>query len=298
MDIQHHQQLELIPVKEVEVDGVQMGVLSDGTPFLTARGLAAMCGVNHSVILRFANNWDEERHKPRGQKILQLLAAQGVSAPSSLFIRTVGNGGESHAYADAVCMALLEYYAFEIEAGASEIALRNFRILARFSFRQFIYNRCGYDPKNQIPDSWKNFHERLLMNDQIPIGFFSVFREIADLVVHMIQQGFVIDSSSVPDGSVGSVWSKHWEREGMEAEHGERLKHPHNFPEWFPQSAANPVPVWIYPVSALGIFRTWLYATYIPEKFPKYLDNKIRQGVLPPSKAELLIGAVTRPSLK
>lgn len=297
MQIQHQGQIELIPVTEVEVDGIQMGVLSDGTPYLTARGLAKMCGVDHSVILRFANNWGEERFKPRGQKIQQLLAAQGVTAPESLFIMTRGFGGESHAYTDAVCMAMLEYYAFEVDTGAAEVALRNFRTLARFSFRQFIYNRCGYDPQKQIPDSWKNFHERILLNDQVPIGFYSVFREIADLVVHMIQQGFALDSHSVPDGSVGLAWSKHWEAKGLEEQYGERIKHPHNFPEWFPQSAVNPVPVWIYPVASLGVFREWLYVTYIPEKFPKYLDTKVKKGALPPSKAELLIAAVARPAL-
>lgn len=30
--------------KEVEIDGIGMGVLTDGTPYLNARGLARMCG--------------------------------------------------------------------------------------------------------------------------------------------------------------------------------------------------------------------------------------------------------------
>jgi len=30
---------------QIEIDGVGMGVLPDGTPFLTERGLARLCGV-------------------------------------------------------------------------------------------------------------------------------------------------------------------------------------------------------------------------------------------------------------
>ncbi|EFF3081965.1 hypothetical protein B8Z50_001477 [Escherichia coli] len=36
----HQQEMSLFPVKEVEVNGVQMGVLNDGTPFLSLRGLS------------------------------------------------------------------------------------------------------------------------------------------------------------------------------------------------------------------------------------------------------------------
>src|ERR1043166_8176918 len=159
-----------------------MGVLSDGTPYLTQRGLARMCGIHHKVIFDLANDWEQEKTKPRGKRILELLAAQGQSG-DSLFIRTKGKTGETQAYTDAVCMAVLEYYAFEVVQANNETAIRNYRLLARSSFRAFIYNRCGYDPDKHIPDSWKNFHDRVLMNDQVPIGHFSVFREIADLVV-------------------------------------------------------------------------------------------------------------------
>lgn len=47
-------QMPLFPVTEVEVDGISMGVLSDGTPYLTMRGLARMCGIDNSVLLRLA----------------------------------------------------------------------------------------------------------------------------------------------------------------------------------------------------------------------------------------------------
>ena len=289
-------QLDLFPITEVEVDGIQMGVLSDGSPYLTLRGLARMCGIDHAPLLRLTNNWNDEQTKPRGMKIKELLAVQGHKG-DSLYVRTKTKGVETHAYTDAVCMAILEYYAFEATQGSSEIALKNYRLLARYSFRSFIYNRCGYDPDKHIPDSWKNFHERVLMNDQVPIGYFSVFREIADLVVHMIQSGCPIDDHTVPDGSVGSIWASHWVDSDLESEFGSRKKHPHNFPSWFPQSAANPIPAWIYPAEALGRFRVWLYEKYVPVKFPTYIKNKVKQGIFLPSRAELLIESVSKKSL-
>lgn len=285
------QQLSLFPVKEAEVDGIPMGVLNDGTPYLNLRGLARLCGVDHTTLLQLANNWQEEKKKPRGKKILELLIAQGF-LEENLYTR-ISNG--NHAYTDQVCMAMLEYYAFDATQGSNETALLNYRILARTSFRAFIYNRCGYDPSRFIPDSWKNFHERILLNDHVPVGYFSIFRELADLVVHMIQGGFPIDDHTVPDGSVGIHWGKFWLARNFDKEYGERLKHPHNYPDWFPQSKANPVDVWVYPVKSLGEFRIWIYEHYIPEHFPDYLNRKVKQGVFPPSSAEMLVCTVSKP---
>jgi hypothetical protein len=49
--------------KEVEIDGIGMGVLTDGTPYLTARGLARMCGIDHTLILRMAQNWNSPKRR-------------------------------------------------------------------------------------------------------------------------------------------------------------------------------------------------------------------------------------------
>ena len=201
-------QLCLFPIKEVEIDGVAMGVLSDGTPYLTLRGLARLCGVDHAAMQRMVANWEEEQKKPRGITIKRILKAQGH--PAKVLNIQASSGAETHVYTDAVCMAVLEYYAFEAKQGSSVHAVRNYRLLARQSFRAFIYSKCGYDPDRHIPDSWRNFHERVLLNDQLPVGYFSVFREIADLVVHMIKAGCPLDDHTVPDISVGMMWGKFW----------------------------------------------------------------------------------------
>lgn len=294
--IGHQPQIELFPVTETEVDGVQMGVLSNGTPYLTARGLARMCGVDHSAIIRLAGNWADECSKPRGQKILALLRVQGHPG-DSLFVQTRGRSGNEHAYTDAVCMAILEYYAFEATQGSNEVALYSYRILARSSFRDFIYKKCGYDPAQQLPQAWKVLHERILLNDQIPSDYFSVFRESADIFVHMIRSGCPCDSHTVLDGSIGIAWGKYWVTKGLEAKYGARLKHSHFYPEWFPQAAANPIEAWIYPILALGEFKQWLYASYVSSALPSYLKRKVSEGVVERTQVSAMLAAVTKPSL-
>lgn len=280
-------------MKEVEFDGVAMGVLSDGTPYLHLRGLARLCGVDHAALHRLASNWPEERLKPRGIKIQQLLTAQGYNN-ESLYITTQGLSGETPAYTDAVCMALLEYYAFDAKQGNPETAQNNFRLLARKSFRQFIYEGCGYNPDAHISESWRTFHERILLNDTVPHGYFSIFRETADINVHLIKAGCPMDSHTILDGSIGLVWGNFWTKSGLDSEFGDRIKHPHNFPDWFPQSAANPVPAWIYPIQALGKFRLWLYESYATQNLPNYLNNKVKQEVFLPARATSVLQAVQR----
>ena len=56
--------LELQIAAEREVDGVGMGVLSDGRSFLTLRGLARMCGVDNAAIVRMTAAWTENPLEP------------------------------------------------------------------------------------------------------------------------------------------------------------------------------------------------------------------------------------------
>lgn len=286
--------LDLIPVREVEVDGVQMGVLANGTPYLTMRGLAIMCGVRPSVIQGLASDWASEKNKPRGRIINSSLLSQGYTH-DGLYIRTRGNGGEVHAYTDAVCMSVLEYYAFDASQPNAETARTNYRILARDSFRRFIYNKTGYH-ENQITQSWINYQERILLNDQLPYDYFSVFREIADVMVHLVSGGLPINDHTVPDGSVGTAWGKFWEVNEMDQRYRPRIRFSHKYPDSYRQSAANSfIKPWIYPIEALGDFRKWLYASYAVENLPGYLQRKMDKGLI--QDVESLLEAVKRPEL-
>lgn len=191
----------------------------------------------------------------------------------------------------------MEYYAFDA-AEVQPDAQKNFRLLAGTALRTFIYTQVGYDPRNAVPSQWKNFHDRLsLTYDSVPHGFFGVFKEMADMIVNLGQAGLHIDSSFVPDISVGTCWSKHWSDSDLCTKFGERRKYEHNYPGHFPQSLSNPQEPWCYPDTALGEFRRWLREDYIGEgKFQTYITGKVAKRELPVSFAQLALAAYSKKS--
>lgn len=267
-----------------EIDGLEMGVLEDGTPFLSSRALARLCGVVPSAILGWLPTLDGASDKPRDRKLREVLAAQSYAGPITI------KHPNLNAHPDAVCMAVLEYYAFEAGPGITPQALAAYRFLARRSLREFIYSSVGYDPSNRVPQRWIQFHDRMMLN-VVPRGYFSVFKEIADIVVSAIQQGLEVDAHTVPDISVGVSWGKHWEERGGDRLFGQRVKYPHKYPDYFPQSQVA-IEAWIYPLSALSEFRVWMQEVYLPEKYPAYIKRKVNAGALAASRAELLLAAV------
>jgi len=267
-------------------DGIEMGVMSDGTPYLGARGLAALCGTAASNIITLIKDWDELKHRRRGKAIQKLIKAQnGIT--SGLYIPIRVNGRIYHAINDINCMAILEYYAFESQ-NPSEQARDNYRNLARLSLRTYIYEKTGYSPVDGVPEHWQTFHERLTLNE-VPSGYFSVFNEISSILVTSIRKGMPFDQKTMPDISVGQVWGKVWRENNYDSSFGERVKHLHIFPENFPQK--DPL-AWIYPVDSLGEFRKWIDGVYLRTKFPNYLANKSKSGQLPNLDIKTLIEAV------
>lgn len=292
------QQLEapLFPVKEVEVEGVQMGVLNNGIPYLTMGGLARLCGVDPTAISRLTTDWISQRQKPRGKKIDGILQGKGLRL-TQLYWPINENGSDARAYPSSVCMAILEYYAFESDQTDRIVALKNYRALGDSALRRLIFLSVGIDPENPLRGAWQAFQDRLQLNSQVPFGFFSVFSEMADLSLKMINSGFDFGPASVPDISVGTFWGKHWIGAKLDEKYGTRTKHPHVYPEWFPQHRAGPIDAWIYPDDALGEFRRWMQQSYLPTKFPAYIESKSKAGDIAQVDAAKLLSQVKRPEL-
>jgi hypothetical protein len=280
-------------IKFKEIDGLQLGVMNDETPFLTQRSLATICGVTPRAIRDWGQNAPSVGDPLSFCKLADLLVAQSFEE-DFLYRSITFKGNEISAYPDAVCMAFLEYYAFEadVDSESREIARNNYRKLARRTLREFIYRLVGYDPNQVIPRDWQHFHDRMLLNS-VPINYFSVFKETADIVISSIREGLIVDSHTVPDISVGQMWSRYWVNNNLDNTYGERIRHPHQYPDDFPQSNANnDINPFIYPIESLGIFRTWLNSEYLPQQFPNYLQRKVKQGAIPATSAELLLRAV------
>ena len=277
--------------KQVTVQDIEMGVLESGIPYLTGRGLERMCGVAHGPFHRLTANWHEEKLKPRGKAIQQLLDESGYTE-ASLYIRAELGGREITAFTEPVCLALLEYFAFISDEPRPD-AIRAFRTLAKLKFREFVYEAVGYSPEQKVLDSWKHFHDRVDMTmDATPQGFFGVFHEIAIMIVPMIRAGIIISDRVVPDISVGKAWSMFWEENNLSAVHGNRTRYDHEYPLYYPQAKSNPQPSFAYPDSALGTFRSWLRQHYIISKLPTYLLGQTKKGAMPLLTANKVLEAL------
>lgn len=284
--------LDLGIQKQVEIDGIGMGVLSDGTAFLTGRGIARLCGVAHRAIQDLSNEWLSGQSFSRVTNVKAILEAHGLPSGAPYVEIKQGNN-VFFAYPDAVCLAMLEYYAFDAGSNVKEQAQKNYRLLAGKALRDFIYKHVGFDPENHISAPWRQFHDRVsLTYDSVPIGYFGVFKEISDMIVTLGQAGLHIDSSFVPDISVGQAWAKHWVASNLDGRFGSRQKFEHNYPDYFPQAESNPQEPWCYPELALGEFKRWMRENYVGEgKFERYIHDKVARKQLPPSFAQLAIGA-------
>ena len=282
-----------------EYDGFEVGVLSDGTPFFTQRGLGEFVGVANSHIGELSTEWEKERFSTKKDRLLfikKYLDEKGYTG-DRLYIKIKRNGRFLFAYPDIVCMAVLEYYAFEAKK-VNEIALQRFRVLAQKSLRDLMYDLADYHPEKKNVNAWRHFYDRVSINkNSVPSGYFSVFREAAGLIVDLLDADYPLSDKTVPDLSVGLHWSKYY-KENLMDEFGEPKEYDHNYPEYFAQAASNPQKAKAYPIDCLGKFKTWLENEYIFKHFPKYMKNKIEQLNLDKKKANVLLNLYTNKQIE
>lgn len=275
-----------------------MGVLSDGTPYLNQRGLSVLCGVQNAHIGTISSQWNDPDQKPRIAAIKSILEKAGVVAPTA-HVELTHKGKLYYCYPAEVCLAILEYYAFDAGPNVQPQARDNFRILAGSKLREMIYSQVGYDPSGKNSDAFRDWHDRIALNYQsAPKGYFHVFNEAHTVIYELIMAGAKVGPKTVVDISIGSHWSKHWSEKALASQYGDRAKYPHKYPDSHPQSKSNPQESWCYPLAALGAYREWLQDIYIEGgKFSGYLQGKVARGELPPSVAQLAISAIVPPQI-
>ncbi|WP_062165776.1 hypothetical protein [Asaia bogorensis] len=256
------------------IAGIEMGVLENGTPYLTQRGLAGMSGAARSTLQELTLEWETAHQtgifgSKRVSWFKDYLAEKAYGEPS-LYIEIRKDGSAHYAYPDVVCMAVIEYFAFEAQR-TNETALKSFRQLARFGLQSFIYEALGYAP----PDKWKYYHDRVsLLVGGAPDGYFIVFNEVGGMIVDLINADVGVNDKTIPDISVGKAWGSYWTKNNLENTYGPRVVFEHNYPSYYPQAASNPQRPWAYPNEALAEFRRWFRHEYLTTRFPKYILTK------------------------
>jgi hypothetical protein len=290
--------LALADIDGGRVDPFGMGVLSDGTPFLTQRGLSVLCGVENAHIGTISSQWRESVPKPRINKIRDILLRNGHQLNNAHVEVRVG-GRTVYAYREEISLAVIEYYALDAGQFCQEEAKDNYRILARKGFRDAIYESVGYEPTRDINDQWRAFHDRIsLVYQSAPDGFFSIFRESAEITVTLGQNGIFSNESIIPDISIGQCWSRYWNENNLESRFGARLEYKHYYPGYFPQAVSNPQTPWCYPEAALGDFKRWLREDYIRGgKFRAYLGGQIQKKQITGDAARKALEAYKLPHL-
>lgn len=261
---------------EQDVGGIEMGVLDNGMPYLTQRGLAGISGAARSTIQEITTEWEvatsrDVQPKGRMRFFQDYLDAAGYNEPQ-LYIQILKNGSPHYAYPDIVCMALIEFFAFEAQR-KNDTAILNYRKLARYGLQKFIYDALSYTPI----DRWSYFNDRVsILNSAAPDGYYILFKETTGLVVDLINAGLTVSHKTIPDISVGQHWGRHWSISGMDSKYGGRVKFQHNYPLYYPQAQSNPQTPWAYPDTSLHEFRRWFKQVYLSTKFPSYILSKAK----------------------
>lgn len=262
------------PIRTVIVDGEPWFVFSDA-----CRALAYV--PKNGTYSRQSDRLDEDQKR----LIARAIINQGPSP-------VAGEGLEAPNGASLLCTN---------ESGLYELILRSEKPGAK-AFRKWLTSEVlptirktgTYSTAVAQPGlEWRPFHDRLnLALAPVPDGFFSIFREMADLTAQLIVQGAVVDDATIPDISVGQAWAKEWAAKGYEQEFGARTSYEHNYPAYFRQAKSNPQWPACYPEDALPTFRRWFRYAYLPEHYPQYLKRKVAKGDMPAAIAQRVLKAV------
>lgn len=258
-------------VNQADVDGIEMGVIEDGTPFLTGRGLANVCGISAGTLSDWGEIVPVTGDRFRAGKMAKLLMEHGFEG-DRFFEKLIYNGQEANAHPDPVCMAFLEYYAFEAGERCTEEAKNNYRILARKSLQQYIYLHTGYKTsENQnIPLLHSSTYIRRLENmrdHEVDDDLWTTFREGAEVLLFVEKELRIpVDRMDLCDGSIGSHWGTYRQRKEWVDEAGSYF---HVFRDQRGKQESK-----AYKMTELPHFRKWLRHSYYPNHLPDYLINK------------------------
>ncbi|HKO70857.1 MAG TPA: hypothetical protein VJV58_08000 [Bradyrhizobium sp.] len=262
------QSLALIQVPldvDIEVErtigGIEMGVLQNGMSYLTPAGLEEAAGAARSTVFELSQEWEAAMNggvfsrQGRISFFHEYLSENGYTH-RHLYIEILREGSTYYACPDIVCMAFLEYFAFETLKNNPR-AIENYRSFARFGFQQFVYKALGYTP----PDKWKYLHDRIsIQNGSAPEGYFIVFSEVSGIVIDLINADLLVSEKTIPVFGVEKSWSDHWTKSYFDDVYGARIT-----------AVRNPQLPWAYPDEALAEFRRWFRHEYLTTRFPRYM---------------------------
>ncbi len=120
---------------------------SDGISGMTVTALAQFCGTDKSAITKLLNQIsDSDPLTNKLEEPLKILAGNEW--------RLLTNDAQKSVFIiDEVCHAVLEYYALEArQYKGKQIAIKNYRMIAKAGMRVFLWSQTGYSPVNPVSE--------------------------------------------------------------------------------------------------------------------------------------------------
>ncbi|MEO1094582.1 MAG: hypothetical protein AAFX01_06740 [Cyanobacteria bacterium J06638_28] len=270
--------LEVIQSIAVAGFPIEVGLLQDGTPFLSGRGLAKACGISNSTLVSWGEFTPQVGSKYRAGKLANLLTTYHYRG-DRLFLRLpskVKFGGKANvsAYPYQVCMAFLDYYAF---AANKEAARNSLRILSEQQLPNFICNAIAQQPSASESAAKPPESDRPLRG-KVPDNYFGVFQIASRGQLGTAQNGIPLDVPLTSPRNIEKAWSQYWYIHKLWEQHGKRVPYLRRSLDYSPQLTTDGyLKTYLYPASALSDFKHWFYLNYIPDRFPSYRHRKAQQ---------------------
>lgn len=266
-------------IKSIAVAGfpIEVGLLRDGTPFLSGRGLAKACGISNSTLVSWGEFAPQAGAKYRSGKLANLLTTYHYRG-DRLFLRlpsevTFGGKANVSAYPYQVCMAFLDYYAF---AANKEAARNSLRILSKQQLPNFICNAIAQQPSAPKPDTKQPESDRTIRG-KVPNNYFGVFQIASREKLGTAQNGLPLDVPITSPRNIEKAWGQYWHIHKLWEQHGKRVPYLRRSLDKSPQTTDGYRKTYLYPASALSDFKHWFYLHYIPDRFPSYRHRKAQQ---------------------
>ncbi|MEM9767284.1 MAG: hypothetical protein AAF892_05325 [Cyanobacteria bacterium P01_D01_bin.71] len=264
----------IIPVLEISGLPIEVGVLPDGTPFMSGRELARACGISNSTLVGWGEVAPQLGDRHRAGKLAELLATYRYEG-DRLFMRLPDGAqfaGRTNVsvYPYQVCLAFLDYYAFEASKPAARDSLRllNEKQLPQ-SICAAIKEPLPKDPLQQtISPQLDPFRHRPLRNG-IPVGYFEVGQVLAE---DFAPSAPLTELRNARFINIDKAWNRYWNIQQLSQQYGDRLAMPqHPLNDWARTQQ------YVYPAAASKVFQEWLVLHYLPDRYPSYLQRKWKQ---------------------
>jgi hypothetical protein len=164
---------------------------TDGVSGMTVTALADFCGVDQPAISQMLN-------KIRDFDPITKDLPKSLERFASKEWRLITNDKQNSLFViDELCHAILEYYAIDARKyKGKQIAVNNYRTIAKAGLRVFIWSQTGYSPRSLS-------QEQLTLLNSIP----AMQETIAQLIAQ-VQNLLPPSANFIPPGWDASVWEK------------------------------------------------------------------------------------------